>query len=174
MGTATREPLFEKYRITGRTYTTGSGTVGPNELQYYGGEMAHFYGECTDTAAVEDALAGSGYRAVTLKYAGGRRAAIAQLWVSRFTDTTIGPYGAMFIVVVVVPDRTPDGQASIPADSNGASSALAMFDGSFDHAAGCTRTEPACSSSGCSTPHRSRLTSAANVWARTSGRVSSR
>src|SRR5262245_26258606 len=38
------EPIFDKYIITGETYTTGSGTVVPNELQYYNGEMVHLYG----------------------------------------------------------------------------------------------------------------------------------
>ena len=49
-----------------RPYTTANGAVVPNELQYYDGEMAHFYGECTNVSAVNDALAGSGYKAVTL------------------------------------------------------------------------------------------------------------
>ena len=93
------EPIFDKYIITGKTYTTASGTVIPNELQYYNGEMVHFYGECTNVPAVNEALAGSGYKALTLKYADGRRTAVAQLWSSRFTDTSIRPYSAMFIVV---------------------------------------------------------------------------
>ncbi len=42
----------------------------------------------------------------------------------------------MFIVVAVVRDDAPAGQASIRADANGASSALVMLDGSFDAAAG--------------------------------------
>ena len=128
------EPFFDKYIITGKTYTTASGAVIPNELQYYNGEMAHFYGECTNVSAVNDALAGSGYRAMTLKYADGRQTAAAQLWSSRFTDTSIRPYSAMFIVVVVVPDDASQGRASMTADLNGASSALVMFDGSFDAA----------------------------------------
>ena len=33
------EPIFDKYVITGKTYTTANGTVVPNELQYYNGEM---------------------------------------------------------------------------------------------------------------------------------------
>ena len=96
------EPIFDKYIITGKTYTTASGTVIPNELQYYNGEMVHFYGECTNVTAVNEALADTGYKALTLKYADGRETAVAQLWSSRFTDTSIGPYGAMFIVIVVV------------------------------------------------------------------------
>src|SRR5438309_11361655 len=32
------EPLFDKYIFTGKTYTTASGAVVPNELQYYNGE----------------------------------------------------------------------------------------------------------------------------------------
>lgn len=126
------EPFFDKYTITGRTYTTASGEVIPNELLYFDGEMAHLYGECSDVAAVNRALQGSGYKALTLKYPDGRHTAAAQLWASRFTETTIGPYGAMFIVVVVVPADTPPGESSIKADRNGASSALVMLDGSFD------------------------------------------
>jgi truncated hemoglobin YjbI len=126
--------IFDKYLVTGRTYTTASGAVVPNELQYHSGEMVHFYGECTNVSAVNDALAGTGYKAVTLKYDDGRQTAAAQLWSSRFTDTTIGPYSAMFIVVIVVPHDASPGQASLRADPNGASSALVMFDGSFDAA----------------------------------------
>ena len=128
------EPIFDKYVITGKTYTTASGTVVPNELQYYNGEMVHFYGECTNVPVVNEVLAGSGYKAMTLKYPGGRQTAVAQLWSSRFTDTSIRPYSAMFIVVIAVPDDAPQGQASIKADPNGASSVLVMFDGSFDPA----------------------------------------
>ncbi len=101
------EPLFDKYLISGKTYITASGAVVPNELQYYNGEMVHFYGECTNVSAVNDALAGSGYKAMTLKHADGRQTAVAQLWSNRFTDTSIGPYSAMFIVVVVVRDDAP-------------------------------------------------------------------
>jgi truncated hemoglobin YjbI len=128
------KPLFDKYVISGRTYTTASGAVIPNELQYYNGEMVHFYGECTNVSEVNEALAGSGYKAVTLKYADGRRTAVAQLWSNRFTDTSIGPYSAMFIVVVAVRDDAPPDQASIKADPNCASSVLMMLDGSFDPA----------------------------------------
>ena len=128
------EPLFDKYTITGKTYTTASGTVVPNELQYYNGEMAHLYGECSNVALVNAALAGSGYRAMTLQYADGRHAAIAQLWSNKFTDTTIRPYAAMFIAVAAVVDNAPESQASIRVDSNGASSVLVMLDGSFDPA----------------------------------------
>ena len=128
------EPLFDKYIITGKTYTTANGAVVPNELQYYNGEMAHLYGECSNVPLVNAALAGSGYRPMTLKYADGRHAAVAQLWSNKFTDTSIRPYAAMFIVVAAVADDTPEGQASIRADSNGASSVLVMLDGSFDPA----------------------------------------
>ncbi len=126
------EPIFDKFIITGNTYTTAGGTVVPNELQYYNGEMVHFYGECANVQVVNGALAGSGYKAVTLTYAGGRQTAVAQIWSSRFTDTSIGPYSAMFIVVAAVRDDAP--QTSIRADPNGTSSALVMFDGSFDPA----------------------------------------
>src|SRR4029453_9573920 len=43
------EPIFDKYIVTGETYTTASGAVVPNELQYYNGEMVQMYGECTNT-----------------------------------------------------------------------------------------------------------------------------
>jgi len=127
-----RGALFDKYILTGKTYTTASGDVIPNELQYYDGEMAHLYGECADVPAVNRALAGSGYKALTLNYPDGRRVAAAQLWSSRFTDSSIGPYGALFIVVIAVRDDAPESESSIAADRNGASSALVMFDGSFD------------------------------------------
>src|SRR4051812_40846722 len=94
-GIAPRDPFFDRHAMSGRTYVTASGTVTPNELQYYDGEMIHFYGECTNVHAVEQALAGSGYKPVTLEYPDGRRTAVAQLWISRFTDTTIGPYNAL-------------------------------------------------------------------------------
>jgi len=126
------QPLFDKYAISGRTYVTANGAVVPSELQYYDGEMVHFYGECTNVSAVNEVLAGSGYKAITLRHADGRHTAVAQVWSNRFTDTTIGPYNAMFIVVMVVADDAPGGRSSIRADSNGASSVLAMLDGSFD------------------------------------------
>lgn len=134
VGNQRYEPIFDKYIITGKTYTTANGAVVPNELQYYNGEMAHLYGECSNVPPVNAALAGSGYRAMTLKYADGRHPAIAQLWVNRFTDTSIQPYAAMFIVVAAVVDDAPESQVSISADSNGASSVLVMLDGSFDPA----------------------------------------
>jgi len=126
------QPLFDKYAISGRTYVTANGAVVPNELQYYDGEMVHFYGECTNVSAVNELLAGSGYKAITLRHADGRQTAVAQVWSNRFTDTTIGPYSAMFIVVMVVADHSARGRSSITADSNGASSVLVMLDGSFD------------------------------------------
>jgi len=126
--------LFDKYVLSGKTYVTANGAVVPNELQYYDGEMVHFYGECTNTSTVNDVLAGSGYKAITLRHADGRRTALAQLWSNRFTDTSIGPYSALFIVVMVVPDDAPPSQACMTADSNGASSVLVMLDGSFDPA----------------------------------------
>ena len=128
------EPLFDKYIITGKTYTTASGAVVLNELQYYNGQMVHLYGECSNVPLVNAALAGSGYRPITLKYADGRLAVVAQLWSSKFTDTSIRPYAAMFIVVPAVADNALESQASLRAASNGASSVLVMLDGSFDPA----------------------------------------
>ena len=128
------EPLFDKYIITGQTYRTARGVVVPNELQYYAGQMVQLYGECTNIPLLNTALAGSGYRPMTVKYADGRLAALAQLWSNKFTDTSIRPYAAMFIVIVAVPENAPEREASITADSNGASSVLVMLDGSFDPA----------------------------------------
>jgi len=126
------EPLFDKYIVTGNTYTTASGIVVPDELQYYNGQMVHVHAECSNVSAVNQALAASGYRAMTLRYESGREAAIAQLWSSRFTDCTLGPYSAMFIVVVVVPETASPEESVIRADPGGASSVLAMLDGVFD------------------------------------------
>ena len=136
MGIASRKSgsFFDKYALSGKTYVTANGAVIPNELQYYDGEMVHFYGECTNVSAVNDALAGSGYKAITLWYADGRQTALAQLWANRFTDTSIGPYSAMFIVVIAVLDNAPPSQALTRADPKGASSVLVMLDGSFDPA----------------------------------------
>jgi truncated hemoglobin YjbI len=128
------EPLFDKYIITGKTYTTARGVVVPNELQYYNGQMVHLYGECTNIPLLNAALAGSGYKPITVKYADGRLAAVAQLWSNKFTDTSIQPYAAMFIVVAAMPENTPESQSSISANPNGASSVLVMLDGSFDPA----------------------------------------
>ena len=96
--------------------------------------MVHLYGECTNIQLVNAALAGSGYRPMTVKYTDGRLAAVAQLWSNNFTDTSIRPYAAMFVVVAAVPENAPETEASISADPNGASSVLAMLDGSFDPA----------------------------------------
>jgi hypothetical protein len=126
--------LFEKYPLSGRTYITSSGEVVPNELQYYDGEMVHLYGDCTNLSAVRDALAGSGHRPVTVTYPGGQRRAIAQLWVSRFTETSIQPYNAMFIVAMAVPEDAPETDASLSGDPSGVSSALVMLDGTYDPA----------------------------------------
>ena len=83
------EPLFDKYIITGETYKTAGDAVVPNELQYYNGQMLHLYGECTNIPLLNAALAGSGYRPMTVKDADGRLAAIAQVWSNKFTDTSI-------------------------------------------------------------------------------------
>jgi hypothetical protein len=126
------EPIFDRYPITGKTHTTASGTVVLNEVQYYNGQMVQLYGECTNIAALSEELAGSGYRPMIIKQADGRETAIAQFWSHQLTDTSLRPYNAMFIIVVVVCDDIPAYQACIKADENGASSVLSMFDGSFD------------------------------------------
>src|SRR5678816_4205435 len=82
------EPFFNKYVISGRTYVTGSGAVVPNELQYYDGAMAHFYGECTNVSAVDEALAGSGFKAITLRYADGRQTALGPVSYTHLTLPT--------------------------------------------------------------------------------------
>ena len=92
------------------------------------------YGECSNVAHVCKALEGSGYKPLTMRQADGRKFAIAQFWSHKLTDTSLWPYNAAFIIVVAVPDDTPADQACIAADENGASSALAMFDGAFDPA----------------------------------------
>lgn len=126
------EPIFDRYPITGKTYTTANGTVVVNEVQYYNGEMAQLYGECSNVGAVREALAGSGYRPLTIKYSDGRESAIAQFWSHQLTDTSLRPYNAAFVIVAAVSDDAPSDRAVIAADENGASSALAMFDGTFD------------------------------------------
>jgi len=126
------EPIFDRYPITGKTYTTASGTVVLNEVQYYNGEMVQLYGECPNVAQVREALAGSGYKPLMLRHADGRESAIAQFWSHQLTDTSLRPYNAMFIIVAAVRDDTPVSQACIQADPNGASSVLSMVDGGFD------------------------------------------
>jgi hypothetical protein len=128
------EPIFDRYPITGKTYTTASGTLVLNEVQYYNGQMVHLYGECTNVEQVREELAGSAYKPITIKQADGQETAIAQFWSHQLTDTSLGPYNAMFIIVAVVRDDTPAYQASIKADENGASSVLSMLDGCFDPA----------------------------------------
>jgi hypothetical protein len=128
------EPIFDRYPITGKTYTTASGTVVLNEIQYYNGRMVQLYGECTDAAGVGEALAGTGYRPLLLRHAHGRETAIAQFWAHRLSDTSLRPYDASFIVVAAVRDDTPSDRACIRADRNGVSSVLSMIDGCFDPA----------------------------------------
>jgi hypothetical protein len=130
------EPIFDRYPITGKTYTTASGTVVLNEVQYYNGKMVQLYAECTNVAQVSKELAGSGYKPMTMKKADGRETAIVQFWSHQLTDTSLRPYNAMFIIVAAVRDDTAECDASIKADENGASSVLSMLDGSFDPARG--------------------------------------
>jgi hypothetical protein len=128
------EPIFDRYPISGRTYTTASGTVVLNEVQYYNGVMVQIFGDCLNLAPVREALAGSGYKPMTLKYANGLETAIAQFWSHNLTDTSLKPYNAMFITVVAVCDDVPAWQSSINADDNGASSVLSALRGSFNPA----------------------------------------
>jgi hypothetical protein len=128
------EPIFDRYPISGKTYTTASGTVVLNEVQYYNGQMVQLYGECANLAAVCRVLAGSGYKPMIMKHADGRECAIAQFWAHELTDTSLWPYNASFVIVAAVPDDMPADQACIQADENGASSVLSMLDGCFDPA----------------------------------------
>jgi hypothetical protein len=126
------EPIFDRYPITGKTYTTASGTLVLNEIQYYNGEMVQLYGGCANVGLVREALAGSGYKPMTMTHADGQENAIVQFWAHQLTDTSLRPYNAMFLIVAAVRDDTPAYQACIKADGNGASSVLSMFDGTFD------------------------------------------
>jgi len=128
------EPIFDRYPITGKTYTTASGTIVLNEVQYFNGQMVQLYGECSNVAQVSEALAGSGYKPMTVKQADGRETAVAQFWSHNLTDTSLRPYNAMFIIVAAVEENTPADQAAIKGDENGASSVLSMLDGCFDPA----------------------------------------
>lgn len=130
------EPIFDRYPITGKTYTTAAGTTVLNEVQYYNGQMVQIYGECTNVALVRAALTESGYKPLTMVEADGRESAIVQFWSHQLTDTSLRPYNAMFIIVPAVPDDTPPYASFFKADANGASSALPMFDGRFDPTTG--------------------------------------
>jgi hypothetical protein len=128
------EPIFDRYPISGKMYTTASGTVVLNEVQYYNGEMVQIFGDCLNAARVREALAGSGYKPVGLRYGDGRETAIAQFWSHNLTDTSLRPYNAMFIVVAAVREDAPDRESFIKADENGASSVLSALRGSFNPA----------------------------------------
>jgi len=128
------EPLFDRYPLSGRTYTTARGVVVPDEVQYYNGEMVQVYGECRHAGPVRAALAGSGYQPFLLRYDDGREAAVAQFWCHQLTDTSLRPYNAMFVIVAAVPDDAPAEASSARADSNGASTLLPMLDGHYDAA----------------------------------------
>jgi len=126
------EPIFDKYPITGRTYTTASGNVVLNEVQYYNGEMVQLYGECANVARVREVLAGSGYRPMTVKQPDGRESAIVQFWSHNLTDTSLRPYNAMFIIIAATREDAPATEGCIKADANGAASVLSMLDGYFE------------------------------------------
>ena len=128
------EPIFDRYPISGTTYTTRRGDVVLNEVQYYNGEMVQVYGECRTVSQVRSALAGSGYQPLTLQYDGGRETAVAQFWAHHLSDTSLRPYNAMFIIVAAVPDDAPAEESCMRADDNGASSLLSMLAGSYDAA----------------------------------------
>lgn len=130
------EPIFDRHRISGKTYTTANGTTVPNEIQYYNGEMVQIYGDCLNPALVRDVLAGSGYQPMMLRYRDGRQTAVAQFWAHNLTDTSLRPYNAMFIVVAAVREGAPLSQTSIAAHDNGASSLLPVLYGSFNAATG--------------------------------------
>lgn len=129
--------LFDRHPLSGRTYVTKRGAVLPNELHYFDGEMLHLYGECTNPAAVDAALGGSGYRAIRFRYDDRQETAAAQVWINKFTDCTIGPYSALFIVVAAVPIVASSD--TYGADPSGAFSVLPMVDGRFDATSGTYR-----------------------------------
>ena len=126
------EPIFDKYPITGETYTTASGTVVLKEISYYNGEMVLLFGECPNVAQIREDLAGSGYKPLIMRHADGRESAVAQFWAHNLTDTSLGPYDASFLIVVAVPDDTPADRACFAGHENGVSSVLPVFDGTFD------------------------------------------
>jgi hypothetical protein len=125
------EPIFDRYPLSGRTYTTASGTTVLDEVQYYNGRMVQLFGGCSNVSAVGEALAGSGYVPVMLRHPDGRQTAVAQLWAHTLTDTSLHPYDAMFIVVAAVPESMGPSQQSLRAHENGASSLLSMLYGAY-------------------------------------------
>jgi len=131
------EPIFDRYPLSGRTYTTASGTTVLEDVQYYNGRMVQLFGGCSNVTAVREALAGSGYVPVMLRHPDGRQTAIAQMWAHTLTDTSLHPYDAMFIVVAAVPESMGPSQQSLRADQNGMSSLLSMLYGTYTAA---TRT----------------------------------
>src|SRR5262245_14628141 len=131
------EPIFDRYPLSGRTYTTASGTTVLEEVQYYNGRMVQVFGGCSNVTAVHEAMAGSGYAPVMLRHPDGRQTAIAQFWAHTLTDTSLHPYNAMFLVVAAVPESMGASQQSIRAHQNGVSSLLAMLYGTYTAA---TRT----------------------------------
>ena len=131
------EPIFDRHPISGRLYTTASGQVVLNEVQYYNGVMVQVYGECRNLAAVRQALAGSGYQPLLLRHADGSQTAVAQFWAHNLSDTSLAPYNAMFIIVAAVPESCAPQQAMLAADSSGVACLLPMLDGRFDAASGC-------------------------------------
>jgi len=123
------EPIFDRYPLSGRTYTTASGTTVLEEVQYYNGRMVQLFGGCSNVTAVRDALAGSGYVPLTLRHPDGRQTAVAQFWTHTLTDTSLHPYDAMFIVVAAVPESSGPSQQILRAHENGVSSLLSMLYG---------------------------------------------
>ncbi len=123
------EPIFDRYPISGKTYTTASGAVVLDEIQYYNGEMVQLHGECSEVSQVRTALAGSGYKPLLVRYRQGTEHAVAQFWAHQLSDTSLRPYDAAFLIVAAVPDDTPQDRACLAADENGLSSVLAMFHG---------------------------------------------
>ena len=125
------EPIFDRYPVSGRTYRTASGTTVLEEVQYYNGRMVQVYGECSNVSAIEDVLAGSGYKAMTIRHA-VRQTAVVQFWAHRLSDTSLHPYDAAFIIVAAVPESECGANGCIEAHETGTSSVLPMFDGAFD------------------------------------------
>jgi hypothetical protein len=124
------EPIFDRYPVSGRTVTLNSGEIVLNEIQYYNGEMVQLFGECQNIAEVEKDLAGSGYKPLLMKHDNGEECAIGQLWAHQLTDTSLYPYNAAFLIVVVVPEDSPN--AYLRSDASGVATVLPMLNGHYD------------------------------------------
>jgi len=125
------EPIFDRYPVSGRTYRTASGVTVLEEVQYYNGQMVQVYGECGNVSAIRDAMAGSGYKPMTIRHT-VRQTAAVQFWAHRLSDTSLRPYDAAFIIAAAVPESCCGANGCIEAHESGTASLLSMFDGTYD------------------------------------------